>query len=560
MSDARWRRWWTFPGDLKFGWTFSARIENSALQLVCIASGITFVAGLWFFYRYGFAVALNSDAAVTALLAAESWSKASLLPNGWYYGNDDLWILSPQVFALPFVAWCGASSIALMLGNILGLACVVGALSLLAHRLTGRWTLALVLAVSACALFSPLQRDAVYVQLAYGWITAKLALLFFLSLRMIAADGRQSAHGGGVRWEVCAYVVLLAVLAAESPPRAIAYWGLPVATMCFLHDADVLPRRMAARLFLLTAAAIIAGALMHSLLRKHLIVLGGMDAFAVKAMDAWGANLAMLWKGLPLLIGNEMGGLASPITPILALALVRLAFLMAIVLAMAMAWQRSPDENPAQVLFLRYTAVLMAVSLGLFIIGNLAPGPLSIRYFMPALLLSMIAFMARLLHRLHAAALRGLAYLLAFAVAFCGGGALAAYRFTAVAPTSCIGPANICRLLVTLQHEQLSRGFATYWNANVTTLAAGSKITVCGASWQPRLSPFRWLVSKDCFDPARYTARYFYAFTKAEAQVLDRAAFEADAGSPIDVLKTAEYDIWVYQSGVGNSNLDWLRR
>ncbi len=561
MSAVGDRHWSKLLGALTIRVPFRVAADLIAPRFVCGVFGIVFLAELWFFFRYGFGSLLNSDAAVTALLAEETWSKTSLLPSGWYYGNDDIWILSPQMFALPFVALLGASSIALMLGNLLGLACVGGAMALLAHRLTGRWAIALVLALGICALFSSLQRDAVYVQLAYGWITAKLALLAFLSLRIFVREEGESRYGGRVRWEVFAYAALLFLLAAESPPRAIAYWCLPVAIVCFLHDADILPRRSAARLFALTAGAALAGALLHILLRQHLIVLGGANAFAVKPMDAWGSNLEVLWKGLPLLVGYEPIGLASPTTPDVALALVRLGFFVAVIVGMVMAWRRLPGENGGQVLFLRYTAVMMAVSVVLFVIGNLAVGPLSVRYLMPAALLALIAFMVRILRCLRAEPLRGLVFLTAFATAFCGGGALAAYRYKAfLGPTSCTAPAHICRLLATLRQAQLTHGFATYWNANVTTLAAASAVTVCGASLQPPLSPFRWLVSKDCFDPARYTGRYFYAFTKAEALALDHAAFEAEAGPPVDVLRTDEYDIWVYESGIGNSRLNWLLR
>lgn len=560
MSEARGTRWRMPLRALARHSSFRATVDLLALRVICAVFGIVFFAGLWLFFRHGFGPALNSDAAVTALLAAETWSKASLLPSGWYYGNDDIWIFTPQVFALPFVAWLGASSTALMLGNLFGLACVVGSLALLAHRLTGRWTIACVLALGVCAMFSPLQRDAVYVQLAYGWITAKLALLAFLSLRMVVREADEARRGGGARWEVFAYIVLLFLLTGESPPRAIAYWCLPVVVLCFLHDGDILPRKAAIRLFALTVGATFAGALLHSFLRKHLIVLGGMNDFIMKPMGAWGSNLEMIWKGLPFLTGYEPSGVAGSITPDVGLGLLRLVFFAASVAAMIMAWRPSPEQNPAQVLFLRYAAGVVAVSFGLFVIGNLAVGPGSIRYLMPGALLSLIAFMAILLNRLRADPLRGLIYLIAFGAAFCGGGALAAYRYSVIAPTDCMGPAHVCRLLATLRQQQLSHGFATYWNANVTTLAAGSTVTVCGASWQPLLSPHRWLVSKDCFDPAHYQGRYFYALTKAEAQTLNQAAFESEAGSPIEVLKTGEYDIWVYQSGIGNSKLEWLAR
>ena len=388
---------------------------------------------------------------------------------------------------------------------------------------------------------------------------AKLALLAFLGLRIATCESVRAKSG--VRWEVIAYALLLALLAAENPPRALVFWCMPIAVVCSLHEPGIFSRRRAATLLALSAIAAGSGALLHILLRKHLQVVIGMSAFAVKPMSEWGRNLDILKQGLPLLVGHELVGPVSPTTPEIALSLIRTGFFAAAVVSMAMAWRRPPDMYAEHVLFQRLVCVLLAVTLTLFAIGNLAIGPASVRYLVPAALLSLIAFTTRVQRGLRADPLRATTVLVVFVLAFCGGGVVAASRYAApaIAP-SCIGPARSCDLVTRLQQEHLTRGFATYWNANVTTLSSGASVTVCGVVLRPPLHPFRWLVSKDCFDPTRYVGSYFYAFTKAEGQSLDHTRFEAEAGSPSDVLETDDYEIWVYRPTSERHRLGWLLR
>jgi hypothetical protein len=145
-----------------------------------------------------------------------------------------------------------------------------------------------------------------------------------------------------------------------------------------------------------------------------------------------------------------------------------------------------------------------------------------------------------------------------FALTFCGGSVLTAMKLGS-GPSSpdCDAPANICQLRTELLQRGLRIGYATYWNANVTTLTSQGKVTVCGVTLVPRITPFRWLVSKDCFDPPK-DDRYFIAMTRAEAAQIDRDALIAETGPPDEVARGAAYEIWIYRTE--QSRLSWLSR
>jgi hypothetical protein len=130
-------------------------------------------------------------------------------------------------------------------------------------------------------------------------------------------------------------------------------------------------------------------------------------------------------------------------------------------------------------------------------------------------------------------------------------------RTNAAFSSECGAAAHICQLQTTLLRNSLHAGYASYWNANATTLSSSKQVRVCGILLRPRLVPFRWLVSKDCFDPPQ-EERYFIVLAREERQQVDRASLVADAGAPESVITEGDYEIWVYKTA--DANLSWLSR
>jgi hypothetical protein len=200
--------------------------------------------------------------------------------------------------------------------------------------------------------------------------------------------------------------------------------------------------------------------------------------------------------------------------------------------------------------------MLLAV-LGVLMIGHLAVDAGSARYLVPPALLCLAALMAIAWSRLGARP-----YLIAtiaalFVLAFGGASArLVSSQGPIAFDRACDAPATICRLASGLAKNGVSRGYATYWKGNVTTVASKGAITACGVVLAPRLAPFRWLVSSDCFDPPAGD-RYFLALTQAEIASAGRERLISEAGMPEQVATADEYEIWIYRTA--NARTDWLR-
>ena len=169
-----------------------ARVADDRFaRALALVAAVLVVAGLGLYFATGFRDRLSSDAAVPLLLARHMLDTRALLPGDWYYGNGDLWILGPQIVALPFVAAWGVTPFALASSsNALGLALIFACAFALARAAGGRWPAAVLAGCVTIALYSHFQREFVVEQLSYGWMSAKLMLLVAAAILWLREAGR----------------------------------------------------------------------------------------------------------------------------------------------------------------------------------------------------------------------------------------------------------------------------------------------------------------------------------------------------------------------------------
>ena len=529
------------------------RIVHWILCAVSIA--LLVFAALRFFFGGGFDALLSSDASVPALLAEEMLRSRSLLPDTWYFANDEIWTLSPHVFVLPFVALLGVSPLALKIGNLLVIGATLGLVALLLRRVTGSWPFSVTIACSLLACFSELEAAVVYVQTAYGWFCAQLALLTWLALRM--NDDRASAARQPV-WITTLYVLFVLAFGASSPLRVLVYWMVPLAIVSIAFRLAE-RQSVVSKPLVLGCAALAAGVALHWILDRQLLTVAGTTADLVGPPRQWMRNLAALARDVPVLAGSQSTW-SQLATPSSVAGIVRNAFMVLAPIVAVLAWRRSATGHVEDRLFMRLAGAMLVVVIGAFALRPRSGDSASIRYLVPQLLLGLAALMAWLWRRWGASSRRLIAVTALFVLAFGGGGALLATKLASAsgsAPSDCGASVSICRLQASLLEHGLHKGYATYWNAGVTTLASRARVTVCGIVLKPRIAPFRWLVSKDCFDPPRED-RYFIALSANDREGLDRNALIAETGPPDEIVKDGAFEILIYETM--RSRLAWLSR
>ena len=516
-----------------------ARFER-ALALVAAA---LVVAGLALYFATGFRDRLSSDAAVSLLLARHILDTRALLPGDWYYGNGDLWILGPQIVALPFVAAWGVTPFALACSNALGLALIFACAFALARAAGGRWPAAVLAGCVTIALYSHFQREFVVEQLSYGWMSAKLMLLVAAAIVWLRDDERPRFGAIPIL-----YAALLCVWTAENPVRPLLYFALP-------FGAALLLRRMRPnRAFAATTLmALGAGWLLRRVLLAHLEMVPGLESFHLVSPGEWLQHAGWLISGVKQLYGADaLGAPGAPWLDAMMALLRALCFpAMAIVL-----WRKAASIE-ADKLALETGALDLVLVALVLIAGSTLVDPLSGRYLIPAWHLALVGLVVA---SADLAPRRWMVALLA--AAFPLGGLLNAVDIARAHSSADVAgfphPPPLDGLIGALRGSGLKRGFAMHRHANAATVRSGGEVVVCDARFGPKPEPMRWLNEQACTAPETYDDGFFFVLGPGETNAAREAAMRATLGAPANVISADGYAIWTYPKGTGR--LDWLSR
>ena len=530
----------------------SPQAARIALWLLCACACALFAVGaIRFFFGPTFAATFNSDAAVPVLLAKEVLLTGQPVPTTWYFGNAEIWTFAPHVFAMPFVAAFGVSTLALKLGNLLCVGVMVLFMTLTLHRVTRSWPYSILVAAGLFATFSGFQQMAVYAQTAYGWFTAQFAILIYLALRMRDESAPEAGRlFGRVGWTAILYALFVVNLAIDSPLRTIVYWVIPLLIVAAFSLSKAHSRRLA----VLTVVAFLAGAVLHAVISMHLLTQAGLTAQFLNPVGKWKATLVAIARGLPIVIGYTQQPFAT-LLDMLGAARVCFFAAAAVVVLFAPAGD-GPGSDECR-FFARVSGAMLLVVVAVLLVGSLVQDPASDRYLIPPALLCLGAFMAIVWCRLRTRAYAMTAIAALFAAAFGGGSVVALSRPSGPVAPVCDASGNICRLEDLLAKTGIRSGYTTYWNGNVTTVVSHGAVTACGVLLSPRLAPFRWLVSRRCFDPPT-DQRFFLALDRSEIAQVGRAFLVGEAGTPEQIVSDGQFEIWIYETAT--ANLEWLKR
>jgi hypothetical protein len=507
--------------------------------LALAAAALTLV-GLALFFADGFRDRLSADAAVSLLLARHMLDTHALLPADWYYGNGDLWILGPQIVALPFVAAFGVTPFALACANALGVALIFACAFVLARTAGARWPAAMIAGSVTIALYSHFQREFVVEQLSYGWMSAKLMLLVAAAVFRL-----RSPEHARLRVVAVFYAVLLCVWTAENPVRPLLYFVLPFAAVLLVHRT-----RGARALAVTTVIALVAGWLLRRVLLARVEMVAGLDSFHLVAPAEWLRHAGMLTTGLAQLYGGDALGIPAARFLDATLALLRVLAFPAIAIVL---WRRVPmasDRRPLETGALDFVLVALVL-----VAGSTLVDPLSARYLIPAWHLVLVGFVVAsqsLPERRWIAAL--------LVVAFPLGGLLNAGNIArANSSTDSAGfphPPPLDALIDALRGSGLKHGFASHRYANAATVRSGGDLVVCDAQFGPNPQPARWLNERACQAPETYDEGFFFVLGPGESNAARDTAMRATLGEPADVISADGYAIWMYPKGTGRR--DWL--
>jgi hypothetical protein len=502
------------------------------LKVVLLVTMLVFAGVAFYLYALRFFAWVESDAAVSVVLAGKMLDARMPVVASWYYANGDVWVVGPQLIALVPVAILGVGPASLLITVVAGFALEILALVKLYARMCGEQWVAVLATMVTLMAWSSGHVAFVYIQLAYGFLTVLYVLAFGGLARMIESPTAKRLVGASL---------LVAMLAVQNPARGLVFVVAPVLAASFWPWRDVAWRTRIALGAAAVAGWMIAVVVYGQVFARFVqfsVPRGHID-FVVTGASGIAHNLATLGEGLALMCG---GGLAA--IPGIALLAGALVLVVREILA-------SRAVTP-----MRFYAVIVVAQLGVvlvpLLVGNLLVSTNSVRYLMPSLLMlfglaAMLA--ARALPNKLAAA-----WLVLIPIA-----ALAAVPGARPPDPEQYGwpdTDELRTLAGELETRGLTHGFANVLSANVLNLDSHARTLACPVFFRDYLIPQRWLADTRCYTPSELPKKFYVVIDQADH---DRAALGKTLPAPVERFHVGPtYEVTVFETSP--ATIAWLEQ
>jgi len=512
------------------------------LKVVLLATALVFLGVAVYLYGFRFSAWIESDASVTAILAAKALHAKLPVVGDWYYGNGDVWVLAPHLFAILPVAILGVGQGSLLVAVVTGLVVEILAYARLYARLAGeRWVGGFAAMVTLMA-WSQAHVAFVYIQLAYGFL-ALMYLIGFVALATLAAGAPAPAR----RWVAASVFVALVVV--QNPTRGLVFVFAPVMVGCLWPWRGLLLRRRLAVIAAVTLGWLVA-AIVYTVVFQRVVSFAyprGYLDFVIKDAHGIVGNFEMLGRGLRLLCGDNH----TLSWRVLPGALVMLG-------AIALVCREAFAARALTAV--RFVSVVAIAQLGgvlvPLVIGNLLISPSSVRYAMPSLL-AVFGLAAVLAVRALGEAGRvwrrlATAWLVLVPVA----ALVAAPRARPPQPKKYAVPdvPELQHLGQELARRGLTHGYSNLLNANLLNLESRGRVMTCPVDFAHVLIPQRWLADTSCYTASALPDRFYVVAYHDES---DDAALRATLPPPAERFHVGEtYEVSVFRTAL--VSLAWL--
>lgn len=537
---------------------------NSLLVLLIVSNLVCLFYYLAVTYQFQF----HSDSAAANLLAQEIYETGQYFPRDWNYVNGDLWVMFMQTWILVLLPFFPNGYALHAAGTIFGLIltglATWGGCGVLQMSLRARL---LVLALLSAG-FTPVMSEHLYGQQAYGTFYYVACAILVCGWKFIHAQGwRRMAWGLGG-----AALIMLAAWA--NPQRGLVYNVLPLlAGVVMLYRtanlkgaSAALSLRTGAQLGAASIVALVGGALLYrSTLAENINI---NVAMAVTWTD-FSSMVNNVLRGLQGFIG-VLAGLPKPglpiATPAGVLDALRLVAGIAVIVLVPYALNKLiRSRHPGRAFFAAAAATSLAASLFVYLTTSMAGGPpeTSVRYLVPGIVLVMIAFVAFIVDHATSVSVKRVSGVIALVVLalsaplsfevidyknhFAGGG---------------IEQANHkLRLARFLEAQGLKHGYATFWNAGVTTVLSSSAVKVHQINLTSKIpEPMRHLSSNRWYEADYWKGPSFLLLTKDELGVISLPSLFEVSGQPRRTIEFEGYQIVVFDHNIAADFPSWKIR
>ena len=510
---------------------------------------------------------LSSDDAVLSLLAEAMWKQGTLFPTGWIYNNGDLMTPSGALLVAPLLTWfpnsyelhavAGVFAIALLSTSIY---CLLRSIRLPSAII---W---LTLAVMATGL-SRLSAIMLYLQTTYVWWPAG----FFLGAAILWRDHKRLTRT--MKDQVCLVSLALIVFAISfsNPGRAMLMLVLPLYGFERVLAWNVRSARHGIGYFLetmgLTSSRVwICIAVPFAI---ALILYYALFQLGILQTRHFASNLR--WDGVPSVLahariffegwfeylggGREWNAYNSPLEAVFQPLRLAFAIWLTWVAIAEVASVRSHDQIDRKALVAALVASFVPIGFLYLAFSPLAQSFSTTRYFtVPILILVALAAIRVARSSAWRRRILGLVFI-PFCLVLVSTSVVRFVPkvFGSAIPRFALNETSQMELARVLVKEGLEWGYATYWNAGVTTIFSEGKTRVNPIELTGRgIEPFPMVIHKEWYSPSTWVGETFLALASGEASPQNLRTIDGLFGKPSRTLSTQAFRIFVYPGNISS--------
>ena len=508
----------------------------------------------------------QSDDAVLNMLAESMWNHGSLFPLGWTTNNGDLMVPSGALLVAPLLSW---------IPNGYHAHSVVGLFAIAAMLLAFTWFVRQrikdisVVTVAAAACISGLSwycAHAIYQQTTYLWWPGG----FFVGATLVwkwwqQRDAGRRALGLGVALFVLVFTICFAnpartaimfLLPLYAFDRALAGWRSEESSVVERWSSRIgLSARSTTRILIVAfvSAAFGYACLVHT---GRMETFHGASGLHWAGWSAVAKHLGLFVEGWFPLLGVSTAGVnmkAGMFSAALELGRLVLAVWLTWVAISEISTLHRQQDKFRRALGFAFVAAFVPILLLYVFLAPLAVDVSTMRYFIVPLFILLALAAVRIADSPSSRSL-------AFSLVLVAVGTLLAFtsvqRFVFYANQPLqdfwrINPSATMQLAETLKREKLEWGYATWWNAGVTTVMSDGLVRVNPVTLSKgEIRPFPFMVQKDWYIPASWRGETFLALDANDRSKENLDGLRTLLGPPSRIVDAPFHTVFVYDHNI----------
>jgi len=493
--------------------------------------------GMLIYYSFvTYKIFIHTDSATKILLANEVLTRGELLPDGWYYVNNDVWIFLNHIFLVPLIKLFGLNYLSYALNNLLFYFIYWASIYFFLRKLKISVPGKLLIAILAISSLSFAYADN-FGQIAYIPPYTFVFLILGLMNRIFVAKSDKI-----LKWYLGVFLIIF-IFGIHNPQRAFIYNLLPVlfvASYLYFTKKD---QNIGYIIISLVSGVsfVLSTVFYYVVIIKDINFVKGANSLCFANYDSFLRNISVFFAGLFNTFGLFGRAQISPFSFDGVCILSNFVFFALLLYSLVKI--RTYFDKTNKEIFIVYLILVFYLSVTLFLYlftVPLAHDVMTFRYFYPAVLSAFIVLGLFISVVKWNEFLKTVAIL--FLVSFLSLSNYALY----VKPSFANNLNRHERLGSYLSENDLTYGFASYWHSYVTTVFAKNSALVAPI-YLSFFDPMRWLSSEHWYH--RYDVdKTFIVFTNTEFKqyydgIANKIGQKADRIDNVDGFKVAIFNM-----------------